>query len=87
MSIKPSHIVMGITGAVIYTAVCVGADEEFQDDMKEYLEKHEIESTFDKVRAVGYYTYRYGITVSKALLSATTCCLIIEGMVTPFHKQ
>ena len=86
-NIKPSHIVMGVVGGVIYTAVCVGASEEFSDDMKQYLETHETDDFIGKVSAAGYYTYRYGLTVGKALLSTVTCCLIVDGMVTPFRKQ
>ena len=83
MSVKPSHIVMGVVGGVIYTAVCAGATAEFDADMKKYKETHEIESALDKVVYFGYGAYRYGITCSKALLSTAALCLMIEGTVSP----
>ena len=83
MSVKPSHIVMGVVGGVIYTAVCVGATEELNADMQKYRESHEIESAVDKVTYFGYGVYRYGITCTKALLSTAALCLMIEGTVSP----
>jgi hypothetical protein len=78
---------MAVLGGAVYTAVCVGAREEIEIDMQKYQETHNIETTFDKVNYYGYGTYRYGLTLSKALLSTVTLCLMIDGSVSPFRAQ
>ena len=86
MTLKPSHIVMGAVGAVVYTAVCIGASEELNDDIKDYLDKHETETVMGKVSAAGYYTYRYGLTLGKALASTAIIALTIDGAFSPFKS-